>query len=259
MQFGKAKVREPAFAGSFYPADKVAVLGLLREFNHNFKDSPAGFYESFDFTEIHGLIVPHAGWAYSGKTAFLAYQLLKECKSENIALIGPSHRQFFEGALADDHELWKTPLGDCPIIKDDYFEANQSIHAKEHSLEVQMPFILYFSPSSRVLPLMVGEMTKSLAMDYARHLMEENYFLIISTDLSHYNSLEQSRVIDAKSIAAIESADETQIDACGINPLRIVFSLMHEMNLSAHLIDYSSSADAFGDTTSVVGYGSFWF
>jgi len=259
MKFRKAKVREPAFAGSFYPADKSAVLEILREFDRNSKDLLADFYKTFDFKGLHGLIVPHAGWAYSGKTAFLAYQLLKECRSEKIALMGPSHRQFFQGAYADNHELWETPLGDCSIIKDDYFEVNQDIHAREHSLEVQIPFIQYFSPSSSVLPLVVGEMTKSLAKDYAHHLIEENYFLVISSDLSHYNSLEQAKAIDAKSIAAIERSEESGIDACGINPLKIAFALMGERNLSAHLIDYSNSAEAFGDTTSVVGYGSFWF
>jgi hypothetical protein len=259
MEFSKAKIRETAFAGSFYPADESAVLDILREFDKNSKDLVADFYRSFDFKGLHGLIVPHAGWAYSGKTAFLAYQLLKECKCQKIALLGPSHRQFFQGAFADDHDYWETPLGDCAIIKDPYFEASNEIHSREHSLEVQMPFIHYFSPSSMVLPLVVGEITRSLARDYAQHLIEEQYFVIISSDLSHYHVLEQARKIDAKTIESIEERDERNMEACGINPLRIAFSLMREKGLKPKMIHYSTSADAFGDAASVVGYGSFWF
>ncbi|MBE0649938.1 MAG: AmmeMemoRadiSam system protein B [Bacteroidales bacterium] len=259
MQFGNATKREPAFAGSFYPADKSAVLELLHEFDKNSKDILADFYESFDLSGVHGLIVPHAGWAYSGKTAFLAYQLLKECQCQKIALLGPSHRHLFQGAFADNHDFWETPLGECSIIKDAYFEVSNNTHEREHSLEVQMPFIQYFSPSSRVLPLVVSEMTKSLAGDYAQHLIEENYFVIISSDLSHFHSLEQARKIDARTIASIEEKDGTNIEACGSNPLKIGFALMRERNLTPHLIHYSTSAEAFGDTTSVVGYASFWF
>lgn len=259
MGFGKENIREPAYAGSFYPADKSAVLDQLHEFGRNSKDFLADFYKSFDFSGLHGLIVPHAGWVFSGKTAFFAYQLLKECKCDKIALLGPSHRQFFQGALTDDHELWETPLGTCSIIEDMYFEANSNVHAREHSLEVQMPFIHYFSPSSRILPLVVGEITDSLAKDYAKHLINEHYFLVISSDLSHYYPLDLAKKIDSKSVAGIENADERQVKACGINPLKIAFAAMREMHLKAHLIDYSTSAETFGDATSVVGYGSFWF
>ncbi len=259
MGYGKANIRDTAFAGSFYPADKSAVLDVLREFDMNSKDILADLYASFDFSGLHGLIVPHAGWAYSGKTAFLAYQLLKECKSEKIALLGPSHRQFFQGAFADNHDHWETPLGNCAILHDDYFEVNNAIHSREHSLEVQMPFIHYFSPSSRILPLVVGEITSSLARDYAHHLLEKEYFVIVSTDLSHYHPLEQARKIDAGTIAAIQERDENNLEACGVNPLKIAFSLMREKGLKPKKIHYSNSADAFGDSTSVVGYGSFWF
>lgn len=259
MAIDETNIREPVHAGSFYPADEGAVLDLLHEFDRNSKDLLADFYKSFDFTGLHGLIVPHAGWVYSGKTAFLAYQLLKECKSEKIALLGPSHRQFFQGAFADDHELWGTPLGACSIIKDEYFEGSPGIHIREHSLEVQMPFIRYFSPHSRVLPLVVGEITNSLAIDYAKHLMDEHYFLVVSTDLSHYYPLDLAKKIDSKSIDGIENADERHVEACGLQPLKIAFTVMRKMHLTAHLIDYSTSADIFGDTTSVVGYGSFWF
>lgn len=259
MKQDKINIREPAFAGSFYPAGKDAVLDLLHEFDRNSKDFLSDFYKSFDVAGIHGLIVPHAGWVYSGKTAFVAYQLLKECKCQKIALIGPSHRTFFKGALADDHEFWKTPLGDCPIIGDDYFQPDRNVHAREHSLEVQMPFIHYFSPAAHILPLVAGEISRNQARDYAKHLKEENYFIIISSDLSHYHQLNQARVIDARTIGAIEDADEDNIEACGINPLKIAFNLMQELNLKAHLIHYSTSAEAFGDASSVVGYASFWF
>lgn len=259
MKSGKANIRKPSFAGSFYPAGRNAVLNLLHEFDKNSKDYLSDFYKSFDFSGLHGLIVPHAGWVYSGRTAFMAYHLLKESKCEKIALLGPSHRQFFHGARVDDHDFWETPLGGCPIIKDEYFETDRYLHKGEHALEVQMPFIHYFSPSSHILPIVVGDLKENLAKDYAQHLKEEKYFIIISSDLSHYHPLDEAGIIDAKTIERIENAEENHLEACGSKPLKIAFVMMREMNLKAHLINYSTSAEAFGDTSSVVGYGSFWF
>lgn len=259
MELKKARTREPVFAGSFYPAENDAVVELLHKFYNNSKDVKTGFYNNFNCKILHGLIVPHAGWVYSGKTAFLAYQLLKKCKPEKIALLGPSHRQSFQGAVADNHELWETPLGVCSIINDEHFEVNRNVHAREHSLEVQMPFIYHFLPSVKILPLVVGEMTGTLSKHYARQLWEENYFLIISTDLSHFYPLEVAKQKDAKTIENIEEVQENGVVACGINPLRIAFAFMHEHGFTPHLIDYSTSAEASGDTTSVVGYASFWF
>ncbi len=259
MEFGKANIRKPSFAGSFYPAGKNAVLDLLHDFDKDSKDYLSDFYKSFDFNGLHGLIVPHAGWVYSGKTAFMAYHLLNECNCENIALLGPSHRQFLQGACTDDHKFWETPLGNCPIIKDDFFIKDRNLHAEEHSLEVQMPFIHYFSPASHILPVVVGEITEDQATEYAHYLMEKNYFIIISSDLSHYHQLGEARVIDGKTIESIENANESHLEACGSRPLKIAFVMMRELNLKAHLINYSTSAEAFGDASSVVGYGSFWF
>ena len=259
MKSGKANIRKPAFAGSFYPAGKSAVLNLLHDFDRNSKDYLMDFYKSFDFNGLHGLIVPHAGWVYSGKTAFMAYHLLKECNCEKIALLGPSHRQLIHSACTDDHEFWETPLGNCSIIQDDYFKMDRNLHAEEHALEVQIPFIQYFSPSSHILPVVVGEITEDQAKDYAGHLKEQNYFIIISSDLSHYHQLDEAKIMDAKTIESIENADEKHLEACGRKPLKIAFAMMRELNLKAHLINYSTSAEAFGDASSVVGYGSFWF
>ena len=259
MESGKTNIRKPSFAGSFYPAEKTDMLDLLHDFDWNSKDLLSEIYQSIDLNGIHGLIVPHAGWVYSGKTAFVAYQLLKKCKCRKIALLGPSHQKFFHGALADNHESWNTPLGDCSIFKDDYFPVDNEVHEKEHSLEVQMPFIHYASPSSEVLPLVVGEVSEHQAKDYSKHLMDEDYFVIISSDLSHYHPLNRAKIIDAKTIEAIEKTDENNIEACGRNPLKVAFVLMGELNQTSHLIHYSTSAEAFGDATSVVGYASFWF
>jgi len=259
MKSGNANIRKPSFAGSFYPAGKNDMMNLLREFDKNSKAYLTDFYKSFYVTGLHGIIVPHAGWVYSGKTAFMAYHLLKECNCEKIAVLGPSHRQFFHGACVDDHDFWETPLGNCAILKDDYFSVDRELHAKEHALEVQMPFIHYFLPSAHILPIVVGEITDKQAREYAKHLKEKSYFIIISSDLSHYYPLSEARIIDSKTIESIENAKETHLEACGSRPLKIAFAMMHELNLKAHLINYSTSAEAFGDTTSVVGYGSFWF
>ncbi len=255
MKKGKTKVRQPAFAGSFYPAGEADILAFFRLTEE--ETSGQEFPGPPEDTRISGLIVPHAGWIYSGKTAYVTHRLLKRTKPEKIALLGPSHRAFFHTAYRDMNDLWASPLGNTPIIHDNHFLGHPFVHDAEHSLEVQLPFIQHFSPQSSLLPLVVGHITDLQADEFARWL--EGYFLIISTDLSHYHPLDEARRLDSLSIRQIENLDPADVDACGINPLRIAFAFMRKHNLKPRLIDYSTSAETSGDASAVVGYAGFWF
>jgi len=251
-------VRKPVFAGSFYPSSKEAVASFIG--NLDAEDRPEK--ESFSGgkpQQVSGLIVPHAGWVYSGKTAMAAYRLLKGTLPGKIALLGPSHRLFLDTALGDDHDYWESPLGRTPVIHDPHFKNSAPSHAREHSLEVQLPFIQYFVPGCSILPLVVGQLSVGQPETLVKGLLENDYFLIISTDLSHFHSLEEANKRDLKSIKKIEAVQENGVEACGIDPLRIAFAFMRENGLRPHLIDYSTSANVSDDTSSVVGYASFWF
>ncbi len=247
--------RKPAFSGSFYPATKEEIFRFFQRFRSQFPED--GLPAEVKNQKISGLIVPHAGWVYSGKTAFAAYRLLKEAAPAKIALLGPSHRALFHTVYRDTHNFWESPLGLTPVLRDPHFPEHPEVHNNEHSLEVQLPFIQYFSPESTLLPLVTGHISNSQATEFATWL--EDYFLIISTDLSHYHPLDEARHIDSRTIRQIEQMDDRQIDACGINPLRIAFAYMKKHGLSPRLVDYSTSAEAFGDASAVVGYASFWF
>jgi len=255
MEKDIASIREAAFAGSFYPATREEILAFFNRFEKTLQKQ--GIDEGLKAPKISGLIVPHAGWVYSGKTAYAAHRLLKKAKPEKIALLGPSHRALFHTVYRDPHDSWESPLGQTAILADSRFPAHPTVHNEEHSLEVQLPFIQYFSPESKLLPLVAGHLSASRAGAFAALL--DGYFLIISTDLSHYHPLDEARHIDSRSIRNIENRDDRDVDACGINPLRIAFAFMRRRGLRPHLIDYSTSAEAFGDASAVVGYAGFWF
>ncbi len=259
MKTDSSKIRLPAFRGSFYPATKEAINDFMQKNEVETRRQALELSQLTDGQSIHGLIVPHAGWIYSGKTAFVTHRLLRFINPEKIALLGPSHNFYFRGAVADSRDFWESPLGKVSILSDRYFMPESSIHDAEHSIEVQVPFVQYFSPSSALLPLVVGEMSSALCDEYASHLLDGHYFLILSTDLSHYQPLKEAKKCDSHSISLIEKRQAQGIEACGINPLKIGFSFMNRLRLSAHLIHYSTSADVFGDISSVVGYAGFWF
>ena len=255
MEKENITIRKPAFAGSFYPSTKREILAFFQRFEKELKEED--MVEGMNNSKISGLIVPHAGWVYSGKTTYAAHRLLRKIKPEKIALLGPSHRALFHTAYRDPHDFWESPMDRTQIIHDSLFSVHPSVHNEEHSLEVQLPFIQHFSPQSRMLPLVVGHISETQAEEFALYL--KNYFLIISTDLSHYYPLDEARKIDSRSIRQIENLDPVDVDACGINPLRIAFAFMSRHGLRPHLINYSTSAEAFGDASAVVGYAGFWF
>jgi len=252
-------VRQQAVAGSFYPAGRNDVLEFIRDTEALIKDKADELLKSVQIQKVTGIIVPHAGWVYSGKTAITAYQLLKKIKPKKIALLGPSHHFPINRILTDEHSYWKTPLGLIKLLRDNYFESNSTYHAPEHSLEVQAPFIKYYSEESLLLPLLTGQIPTGKAADSARHLSTHGYFLIISTDMSHFFDLESANRTDAESIRNIENLSLDQVDACGINPLKVAVEFCRLRGTRPHLIDYSTSAETSGNPFSVVGYASFWF
>ena len=257
MMKESANTRKPAFAGSFYPATQEAIMAHLQKLESAVQNDQE-IQANLPAQPVSGLIVPHAGWIYSGKTAMAAYRLLKTRQPKTIVLLGPAHRTAVQTAVRDNHAFWETPLGITSIIQDEDFEVFNPAHANEHSLEVQLPFIQYFAPKSKILPLVVGTLTQEAVTRMASKLKEKDYFLIVSTDLSHFHPLAEAHRRDAATIRHIEACDENKLEACGFHALRLAFVHLRPQNRCPHLIHYSTSAGAFGDTTSVVGYASFW-
>jgi AmmeMemoRadiSam system protein B len=261
------QVREPAVAGSFYP-DSAKVLassvdGLIADVRRASDQWPTGRHP------LRGIVVPHAGYPYSGPIAATAYALLaaQEPRPRRIVIVGPSHFQPLQGWAVPTHRAWRTPLGEVPlddstrrIALDEGAIADDDPHRSEHSLEVQLPFIQRVCPGVPVLPIAVGRHSPRQAADLLAAIMTEDTVLVVSTDLSHYHDADTARRLDSRSAAAIVALDHTSLDvenACGCAALRAGIVWTHSAGLKARLLDLRSSADTAGDPREVVGYGAF--
>jgi MEMO1 family protein len=204
--------------------------------------------------EVHGIIVPHAGYSYSGEIAGKAFSFLKNKKIKKAIIFGPSHYQIFKGISA--LEKFETPLGKVNIPKNDF---NKIPH--EHSIENQIPFLQKLN-IKEILPLAVGHINMKEAEELARQFLNEDAVFIFSTDLSH--ALEYSEAVkkDKATIDVISNLKEYQlqnIDACGLYPLLILFEMCKIKSWKPRLIEYKNSGDITGDTVFVVGYAGFVF
>ncbi|MFA5993313.1 MAG: AmmeMemoRadiSam system protein B [Candidatus Pacearchaeota archaeon] len=207
--------------------------------------------------EIHGIIVPHAGYAYSGKIAGKAFSLLKkQTKHKRAIVFGPSHYTGFYG-VATLGSI-KTPLGEIKISKN-----NMQPLDYEHSIENQIPFLQKLG-FKEVLPVIVGQISERDAEGFAQEFLKyKDVVFIFSTDLSHFQPYNHAVKKDKETIRIIEDLDFEKInnlDACGIHPLMILMNMCKINNWKPKLIEYKNSGDVTGDKSSrVVGYGAFWF
>jgi len=251
-------VRPAAAAGSFYPgsADQLSrqVDRLLTE-----ADPPA--------TDLDPamLIVPHAGYVYSGPVAATAYQLLSgvEPRPRRIIAMGPSHFVPFAGIAAPDAHALQTPLGLVavdPMVPPTVTQ-NAGAHAREHSLEVQLPFLQHILDAFTVLPLVTGSVepeTAAAVLDDA--LDRAGAFGLISSDLSHYHDYATASRRDertAQTIIRLEPDELRWDDACGITAVQAALLVARKRNWQCRLLDLRNSGDIAGNHDRVVGYGAF--
>jgi hypothetical protein len=202
--------------------------------------------------DLHGIIVPHAGYVYSGAIAGKAFSLLP--KGKKAIVLAPSHQVALRGLAS--LEAIKTPLGQIKITPNSYEKLDY-----EHAIDNQIPF-LQFLGYKEVLPLVVGEINDSEAQEIAKDITKKNLPIIISTDLSHFLPYDQAVKTDKQSIEIIKNLDidnYKKIDACGSSPLLIAMHLCKLKNYKPKLIEYKNSGDVIGDKSQVVGYASFSF
>ncbi len=254
-------VRPPAVAGQFYPQDadelRSLIRGLLAEC------TPA-------ICQPKALIVPHAGYIYSGLTAAYAYATLDASRIRRVVLLGPAHRLAFSGLSLPDADVFATPLGQIPLERqtmDKLLElpdisVNKAAHALEHSLEVQLPFLQEVLDYFTLIPLCVGSADiVSVAATIESLWGNTDTLILISSDLSHFHPYAEARDIDQHSIAHILSmhASLNHEQACGATPVNGMLLAAAEHSLVPHLLDYRNSGDTAGDKQSVVGYTAIGF
>ncbi|RXJ65567.1 AmmeMemoRadiSam system protein B [Halarcobacter ebronensis] len=257
--------REMAVAGSFYPKSKEEIDKFIEYFNQSFF-----LKENNDKLKVRAIIVPHAGYIYSGFTANLAYNLSSKNSYKRVVVIGPSHKIYIEGASIALYESFKTPLGDLKIdleysskLKDTYSFVTFIPEAhKEHSTETQAPFIKNYFEDIKIVELVYGKLDFNELSKLVDELLEDkDNLIVISTDLSHFYKLEEAKKLDNICLNAILKRDlelfENGCEACGKVGVKALVKSSIKKDLEFELLHYCTSYDRTKDDTSVVGYSSF--
>jgi AmmeMemoRadiSam system protein B len=258
-----SRVRPPAVAGLFYPLDatelRAAVTGYIEACQ---RQGPA--------RQPKALIVPHAGYPYSGPVAGCAYRLLRDSHAHirHVVMLGPSHRVPMRGLAVPSVECFATPLGEVPIdvaVRQRLRElglvgVSDAPHAAEHSLEVQLPFLQVVLDEFDILPITLGLSPPdqvARALDGAWN--GSDTLVVVSSDLSHYHTSEEARQLDDQSTHAIleRRSDLPDEQACGARAINGLMQVARRRGLVVELLDQRNSGDTAGDRSRVVGYGSY--
>ncbi|MDH4944409.1 AmmeMemoRadiSam system protein B [Sulfurimonas sp. C5] len=258
--------RAMSVAGSFYPASNEEIESYLKYFNKVFEK-----HFSLIDTCSRAVIVPHAGYIYSGFTANIAYRILQNSAIKRFVVIGPSHRIGFNGISLCEFEEYDTPFGalkcDQEIVKalQENFQIGCVPEAHhEHSTEVQFPFLKHYIPDATLVELVYSSVDTESVSHIIDYLLKQNDIgIIISTDLSHFYTLKEANLRDQICINAIENLNleklEEGCEACGMIGVKALLTSAKKFSMQPHIIDYRTSADVSNDTESVVGYVSAYF
>lgn len=258
--------REMSVAGSFYPQRTVEIERYFEHFNQILDENEVKIEH-----ESRAVIVPHAGYIYSGFTANIAYRILQRSGAKKILVIGPSHRVAFDGVSLCDFTSYDTPFGEIKSADDLYknlkekFDLNCFKDAHyEHSTEVQFPFLKYYMPELEIVELVYSKVdvySISNIIDFV--LSKEDCGVVISTDLSHFYNLNEAQKLDNICLDAVINLDikklHTGCEACGKIGIEAMIISAQKQSLHVEILDYRTSADASGDEARVVGYMSGYF
>ncbi|MBU1076853.1 MAG: AmmeMemoRadiSam system protein B [Spirochaetes bacterium] len=269
-------IREPVVQGMFYPAKRDSLTKMVSTFLLNAK--PKVQKEK----ELLGLIVPHAGYVYSGGCAAHAYKLIKGQRFDTVIVIGPSHYTMLDGSSVWAKGEYVTSLGSVNIDeeaasylldKGPDIEFYQVAHMQEHSVEVQIPFLQYVLKSKfELVPIIIGnpsyDYTSRLA-DTIYSLIKGNhkkYLIVASTDLSHYHNDQVAKRMDRSVIELVKTMNKEELDrsiktgtgeACGMGSILTLLFLAEKFGTrSIDILNITNSGEVSGDKERVVGYMS---
>lgn len=256
--------RPPAVAGAFYPGNPGLLAATV--------DQLLGDSAAAPQTQPKALIVPHAGYVYSGATAGQAYALLAPWRQQirRVVLLGPTHRVAVDGIAAPQTEAFATPLGDIPLdtaalagLADlPQIVASDRAHALEHSLEVHLPFLQRLLGDFTLVPLAVGHAApREVAEVLDRLWGGPETLIVVSSDLSHFLPYAAANQIDRDTCAHILQLDShiRPEQACGAYPINGLLLAARQRGLVPRLIHHCNSGDTAGDKQRVVGYAAFCF
>ena len=261
--------RAAAVAGTWYPGRPATLLSTIDQYFGRVSESVAG--------DVTALIAPHAGLMYSGPVAAHAYRQLEGRSYDVIVLVGPSHHVGFEGVAVVTRGVFETPLGDVEVSGEDADTIIASCpavcelpaaHHREHSLEMQLPFLQRVLPGVPIVPLIMGHQSRAtiaaLASGLASALASRRALLVASSDLSHYHDSRRAAMLDRVIVEAVDRFDPEAVEralardpghACGGGPIVSVMRAARELGAAdARVLCYADSGAVSGDTSAVVGY-----
>ncbi len=262
-------VRRAAVAGSWYPGTADALAREVDRYLAAVEDVPGG--------EALAIIVPHAGLMYSGPIAAYAYRAVKGRHADVAVLVGPSHHVGFDGVAIYSRGVFETPLGAVPIaegcaaaiaLSSRVIQEHPAVHVREHSLEMQLPFLRRVLPDTPIVPLVMGYQTRdtirALAGALTTGLSGRRALLVASSDLSHYHDAKTAARLDRQVIEHVRGFDPEGLlaaldafphHACGGGPIVSVMLAARALGArDARILRYGDSGDVSGDKDAVVGY-----
>ena len=276
------KTRQPAQAGTFYPDTE----GALRTQIHNCFLHPLGprsipsIPASLD-DDLVGIVVPHAGYDYSGPVAANSYYRLGSSGlRESVIILGPNHTGYGSGVSAMTDGQWATPLGDIPLDKSlacsitkfsSLIDVEEEAHKREHSIEVQLPFLQFIYPRRfKFVPICMMLQDLETSMEIGEAIAKASAgtgaMFVASSDWTHYEPYESAKKKDMEVIQAVlemdekkfqDTIEENSVSACGYGPVTAVLHASKILGAKqATLLSYQTSGDTAGDKRSVVGYAA---
>jgi AmmeMemoRadiSam system protein B len=277
-------VRRPAVAGQFYPANAEDLKSKIDQFLEFASEEHENIYPK-------AIIVPHAGYDYSGIVAASAFKQLKGKEYNTVVIVCNSHSDYFNGIAVSESEAWATPLGQVEIDfelaeslvrSNEKIQFNSEVHTSDHTLEVQLPFLqTVLNDGFKIVPIVFGNAeneTYRYLFDALNKNLRENDLLVISTDLSHYPSSAVAREIDEKTLDLIKAGSIEKLEehikktmerrlpneqtlCCGIDGVKTLMALAQDRNWDkVEILKYMNSGEIDGgDKMRVVGYGSMVF
>ena len=265
-------IRQPAVAGSFYPKDAQALRATLTRYL-TAVDSSGAVSKLGSQARIKAIIVPHAGYIYSGPVAASAYARLAEVRDTitRIILLGPAHWVPAHGLAASSAEAFVTPLGRVAVdqatiatlLALPQVHISDEAHAPEHSLEVQLPFLQVVLNDFSLVPLVVGQATPTEVEEVLNAVWDgPETLIVVSSDLSHYYDYPTAQHLDRAASGAIESLqpqDLSMEQACGRYAIQGLLLAARSHRLKVTTLDLRNSGDTAGPRDEVVGYGAYAF
>ncbi|MEN8256405.1 MAG: AmmeMemoRadiSam system protein B [Thermodesulfobacteriota bacterium] len=264
-----SSIRPPRWAGSFYPGNPDSLRSQIQDLHTQ------AVADKIDLgnDKLRALVLPHAGYIYSGFTAAHGTIQLQEHQFQTVFLLGPAHHVGVVGSAVSSVTSYRTPLGDIPLSAmgerlqeshPDLFQENLSSEQAEHSLEVILPFLQESLGDFSLMPLVVGQTDTEKTAQALAPLLTEDALVVISSDLSHFLDYDVAVKKDKETLDAILAMDMASLlyndnKACGMVGIQILLGLARLKNWQPRLLHYSNSGDTSGDRSRVVGYGAIAF